>query len=77
MRYIRDHTLNQTSNNAELGKYSNNFNDKTPTYELTFSIAGTYEILFNHFLYYCSHNQSAKNEIICCVAQLITANKFS
>jgi hypothetical protein len=39
MRYIRGHTLNQARNNAEFGKYSTNFTDKTLTYELIFSIA--------------------------------------
>jgi hypothetical protein len=44
MRYIRDHTLNQARDNAEIGKnILSNFRDKTPTYELIFSIAGTYE----------------------------------
>ena len=43
MRYKRGHTLNQARDNAEFGKYSNNFRDKTPTYELIFSIAGTHE----------------------------------
>ena len=42
MRYKRGHILNQVMDNAEIGKYSN-FRDKTPTYELIFSIAGTYE----------------------------------
>ncbi len=45
MRYIRDHALNQVIDNAEIGKYSilSNITNKTPTYELIFSIAGTYE----------------------------------
>jgi hypothetical protein len=43
MRYIRDHTLNQAIDNAEIGKFLSNFMDKTPTYELIFSIAGTHE----------------------------------
>jgi hypothetical protein len=44
MRYKRDHTLNQARNNAEFGKnILSNFRDKTPTYELIFSIDGTYE----------------------------------
>jgi hypothetical protein len=39
MRYIKDLTLNQASNNAELVNILTNFTDKTPTYELIFSIA--------------------------------------
>jgi hypothetical protein len=39
MRYIRDHTLNQATDNAELVNILTNFTNKTPTYELIFSIA--------------------------------------
>jgi hypothetical protein len=36
MRYIRDHTLNQATDNAELVNILTNYTDKTPIYELIF-----------------------------------------
>jgi hypothetical protein len=44
MRYKRDHTLNEASNNAELVNIVTKYMDKTSTYELIFSIALIHEI---------------------------------